>query len=336
VALELALEALGVGIGDEVMVSPRSYFASASCILKVGAIPVFCDVDVETQNIDPTKLKSHISKKTKAIICVHLAGLMCEMNSILEFAKEHGLYVIEDCAQAHGASLNGVKAGAWGHVGCWSFCQDKIMTTGGEGGMITTSSSELYEKIWTLKDHGKDVSILKAQVKNDGMFKYVHQDFGTNARLTEMQAALGRYQLNVLDNWVEERNKNAYLLLSALSKFPDLYTLPKVPLGFQHAYYRAYAFVKESLPYREEIRGAVIMGLRNLGVPVFSGSSPEMYREKAFQKLDGYKQVHCDNARMLGETSLSFLTHPGITLDQINSVTCAILDISMKVQSKYL
>jgi dTDP-4-amino-4,6-dideoxygalactose transaminase len=336
VALELALAALGVGVGDEVIVSPRSYFASASCIHKVGAIPVFCDVDLETQNIDPKLLIYHVSSKTKAIICVHLAGLMCEMNPILDFAQTHGIYVIEDCAQAHGAALKGVKAGAWGDVACWSFCQDKIMTTGGEGGMITTSSSSIYEKIWTLKDHGKDIGLLSNQLNNDGMFKYVHQNFGTNARLTEMQAVLGRYQLSVLDNWVQERKANAKLLETILIEFPDLYRVPKFSSDFEHAYYRAYTFIQDALPNRQEIRVELIQEMRKLGVPVFSGSSPEIYREPAFQKIDKYRNICCDNARILGETSLAFLTHPGITMDQMNSITSAILDASMKIQSKYV
>jgi dTDP-4-amino-4,6-dideoxygalactose transaminase len=302
----------------------------------VGAVPVFCDVDFETQNIDPKQLKYHISSKTKAIICVHLAGLMCDMNPILDFARDHGLYVIEDCAQAHGASLKGVKAGAWGDVACWSFCQDKIMTTGGEGGMITTNSPSIYEKIWTLKDHGKDISILSNQLKNDGMFKYVHQSFGTNARLTEMQAVLGRYQLSVLDNWVRERNANAKSLESTLLKFPDLYRIPKFSLDFEHAYYRAYSFIQEVLHNRQEIRAELIQEMRNLGVPVFSGSSSEIYREPAFKKLDIYKNICCENAKILGETSLSFLTHPGITKEQMNLINDEIFNISTKIKLKYL
>ena len=154
-ALDAALKALDIGYGDDVIVTSRTYIASISSIVNCGARPVFADVDLSSQNIMPTSIRSVITKNTKAIICVHLAGWPCDMDEIMNIASQHSCFVIEDCAQAHGARYKGKKIGSIGHIGCWSFCQDKIMTTGGEGGMVTTQNDNLWRKMWAYKDHGK-------------------------------------------------------------------------------------------------------------------------------------------------------------------------------------
>ncbi len=156
VALDVALKALNIGAGDDVIVTSRTFLASASSIVTAGANPIFADVELDSQNISARTIEAVLTPNTKAIICVHLAGWMCDMDPIMQLAKEKGLYVIEDCAQAHGAMYKGKAAGSIGHIGAWSFCQDKIMTTGGEGGMVTTNDENLWKKMWSYKDHGKN------------------------------------------------------------------------------------------------------------------------------------------------------------------------------------
>jgi len=193
-ALDLALKGLGIGPGDEVVVTPRTFLASATAVINAGAAPVFADVDPETQNITPATVAAVLTPKTRAIVCVHLAGWPCDMDGMMELAVEHNLFVIEDCAQAHGATYKGKPVGGLGHVGCWSFCQDKIMSTGGEGGMVTVNDRDLWSRMWSFKDHGKSWEAVYEREHPPG-FRWLHESVGTNWRLTEMQSAIGRIQL---------------------------------------------------------------------------------------------------------------------------------------------
>src|SRR5690606_11358648 len=190
-ALDLALKALNVGDGDEVIVTPRTFLASVSCIVTAGATPVFADVDLNTQAISAETIAPVISAKTKAIIVVHLGGMPADMDPIMELARAHNIFVIEDCAQAHGATYKGKSVGSIGHIGAWSFCQDKIMTTGGEGGMVTTNSKDLWSAMWSYKDHGKSWEAVYEREHPPG-FRWLHESFGTNWRMTEIQAVIGR------------------------------------------------------------------------------------------------------------------------------------------------
>jgi dTDP-4-amino-4,6-dideoxygalactose transaminase len=220
-ALELALRILGVGPGDEVIVTPRSFFASASCVMQVGARPVFADVDRDSQNISAKSIKEKITAKTRAILPVHLAGWPCDMPAIMDLATEHGLVVVEDCAQAHGARINGKPVGSFGDAAAFSFCQDKIMSTAGEGGMLLTKESGAWQKAWEFRDHGKSLSRVFADDHPIG-FRWLHESFGSNWRLTEIQGAIGRIQLKKLDGWVESRRLNAAHLRDGLSSIPLL------------------------------------------------------------------------------------------------------------------
>ncbi|CAN8142764.1 hypothetical protein THIOSC15_750023 [uncultured Thiomicrorhabdus sp.] len=193
-ALDVAFKALGIGVGDEVIVTSRTFLASVSSIVNARAKPVFADIDRNSQNITPESIQAVLTDKTKAIVCVHLAGWPCEMDEIMVLADEYGLFVIEDCAQAHGAKYKGKAVGSIGHIGCWSFCQDKIMSTGGEGGMVTTNNEALWKKMWAYKDHGKSWDAVYNTEHPPG-FRWLHESFGTNWRMTEMQAVLGRIQL---------------------------------------------------------------------------------------------------------------------------------------------
>lgn len=318
-ALELALRALGIGNGDEVIVTPRSFFASASCITLCGARPVFVDVDRDTQNITAQSIATRINDKTRAILVVHLAGWPCDMTSIARLAETHDLRLIEDCAQAHGARWNDTLVGSFGDASAFSFCQDKIMSTGGEGGMLITNCEDVFETAWSFKDHGKNRRLAYDMNHAPG-FRWLHDGFGTNWRLTEMQAAIGRIQLGKLENWVQTRRRNADRLYDALADIPAL-RIPKPPSNAYHSYYKFYAFVRRDRLKAGWSRDRLLAALEELGVPGMTGACPEIYREQAFAR-----QVHevLPVARELGETSLMFRVDPALTdadIDNMISVT---------------
>lgn len=215
VALDVALKALGISEGDEVVVTPRTFMASVSCVVNAGAIPVFADVDRDSGNLSARTIEQVLTPRTRAVICVHLAGWPCDMDPIMALADKHGIKVIEDCAQAHGARYKGRSVGCIGHIGAWSFCQDKIMTTGGEGGMVTTNDEALWRSMWAFKDHGKSYEAVYERQHPPG-FRWVHESFGTNWRMIEMQAAIGRIQLQRMPHWTAQRASNAARLRTAL------------------------------------------------------------------------------------------------------------------------
>ncbi|MGA2152381.1 MAG: DegT/DnrJ/EryC1/StrS aminotransferase family protein [Geobacteraceae bacterium] len=309
VALELALYALGISPGDEVIVTCRTFIASASCIVMRGASPVLADVDPVSQNITADTIRPCITSRTKAIIAVHLAGWPCDMDPIVELAREHGVKVVEDCAQAHGAAYKGHPVGSLGDIAAFSFCQDKIMTTGGEGGMLTTNDKELWEKAWSFKDHGKIFDAVYNRPHPPG-FRWLHESFGTNWRLTEMQSAIGRVQLTKLPGWIETRRQNASKLTECFSSVPSLrVTIPPVEIG--HAYYKYYTFVRPERLKQGWNRDRVMAAMIAEGIPCFSGSCGEIYLEKAFNGLAPRERLPV--ARIIGETSLTFLVHPTLS-----------------------
>ncbi|MEI6828150.1 MAG: DegT/DnrJ/EryC1/StrS family aminotransferase [Desulfuromonadales bacterium] len=323
VALELALYALGIGPGDEVITTSRTFIASASCIVMRGATPVLADVDPESQNITAETILPHITSRTKAIICVHLAGWPCDMDPILALAREQGVKVIEDCAQAHGATYKGRPVGSLGDVAAFSFCQDKIMTTGGEGGMLTTNNEGLWRKAWEFKDHGKSYDAVYHRQHPPG-FRWLHESFGTNMRLTEMQSAIGLVQLRKLAEWTRVRNRHAAILTEGFSKIPTLrLTKPAPEIG--HAYYKYYVFIHPEMLTPGWDRDKVMNSVVAEGIPCFSGSCSEIYLEKAFFDA-GYRSVErLPIAKELGETSLMFLVHPTLSeadmRDTVNAVS---------------
>jgi dTDP-4-amino-4,6-dideoxygalactose transaminase len=322
VALELALRVLGIGEGDEVIVTPRSFFASASCIAVVGAKPVFADIDRYSQNITPATIRDKISKKTKAILTVHLGGWPCDMPAILHLASQYKLFVIEDCAQAHGARISGQLVGSFGDVAAFSFCQDKIMTTAGEGGMLITDDESLWSSAWSYKEHGKNWHKVMSESHPPG-FRWLHDDFGSNFRMTEIQAAVGRIQLQKLTNWQKKRISNATRIASVLCKFSAI-RVPKPPAEVSHAYYRLYAFVVEDNLSSGWSRDRILEELNRLGVPGLSGSCPEIYREQAFLETDCHPPKRLPIAASLGRTSLAFLVHPTLTDSDLNDICDAL------------
>jgi len=320
-ALDAALKALDIGIGDEVIVTSRTFIASISSIVNAGAMPVFTDLDLSSQNITPDSIRSVITNKTKAIVCVHLAGWPCDMDDIMGIANEYDLYVIEDCAQAHGAKYKGRPVGSIGHIGCWSFCQDKIMTTGGEGGMVTTNDESLWRKMWAYKDHGKSYEAVYEREHPEG-FRWLHESFGTNWRMTEMQAAIGRIQLKRMPDWHKKRLSNANSIWNAAKQCKGL-RVPTIPDHIKHAAYKCYVFVEGNVDLRDKIR----VEINEKGVPCYSGSCSEVYLEKAFDNSGFRPKERLPNAKELGETSLMFLVHPTLTEDEIQQTCDAIISV---------
>jgi dTDP-4-amino-4,6-dideoxygalactose transaminase len=331
VALDVALKAISIGLGDEVIVTSRTFLASASSIVTSGAKPVFVDVDIESQNITAETIQPHITEKTRAIIAVHLAGWPCEMDNILALATQYNLFVIEDCAQAHGAVYKGRSVGSIGDIGCWSFCQDKIMTTGGEGGMVTTNSKELWSKMWSYKDHGKSWEAVYERDHPPG-FRWLHESIGTNWRITEMQAAIGRIQLNRIAQWHETRLAYAQQIWASAATCPGL-RVPTVPDYIEHAAYKCYVFVEAEQLVEGWDRDRIMAEIISAGVPCYSGSCSEVYLEKAFDGLNCRPSERLPIAKELGEQSLMFLVHPTLAREEID-LTCNTMISVMEKASK--
>lgn len=322
VALDVALKAFGIGTDDEVIVTSRTFLASASSIVTAGATPVFADIDHDSQNISAATIRPVLTPKTRAIICVHLAGWPCEMDAIMQLAAEHNLYVIEDCAQAHGATYKGRMVGSIGHIGAWSFCQDKIMTTGGEGGMVTTNDHALWAKMWSYKDHGKSWETVYEHPHPPG-FRWLHDSFGTNWRMIEIQAVIGRIQLRRMSDWTAQRRRNAAAIWETAQALPAL-RVPAIPEHIGHAAYKCYVFVEPDQLKPGWNRNRIIAEIHQRGIPCFSGSCSEVYLEKAFDNTGWRPAERLPVAKQLGETSLMFLVHPTLTDTEINS-TCSVL-----------
>ena len=315
VALDLALRGLGIGPGDEVIVTPRSFIASASTVVNAGAVPVFADVDRDSGNISAETIAPVLTDRTRAIIPVHLGGWPVDMDPILALARPRGIKIIEDCAQAHGAKYKGRSVGSFGEVNAWSFCQDKIMTTGGEGGMVTLDDDELWDRMWSYKDHGKSWDAVFNRRHPPG-FRWLHERFGTNWRLTEMQAAIGRIQLKRLLEWSAKRTANAQRLIRALKPLSGAsgpVRVPVVPDHSVHAYYKFYCYVRPENLAAGWTRDRIVEAIVAAGVPCFQGSCSEVYLEKAFEGTEFRPAHRLTVAKELGETSLMFLVHPTLT-----------------------
>ena len=342
VALEIALKALNLKKKDQIIVSPRSFIISASCVLNLGLKPIFADVD-DNGNLSIEGIKKAYNKNIKAIILVHLNGLSCDLDPILKFVKKNKIFLIEDCSQAHGAVYKNKKVGSFGHISTWSFCQDKIISTGGEGGMISTNNRRLWLKLWSLKDHGKNYKSVFHKKHKTG-FKWLHNDFGSNYRMTEMQAAIGRVQLKSLDKQIKKRNLIANLYLNGLKDYYSKYDILKKP-DFKfvtissrnnlkktnynvHAFYRLNLYINKDKINQNKLIQQLNKNKINCGV----GSCPEIYREKIFKTLNLYPKQRLLNAKLLGETSIMFPINPYKSLTKINSEINSI----KKILNKYI
>ena len=336
-ALEVALRALDIGPGDEVIVTPRSFIASISCVVNVGATPIFADVDLNSGNITAETISKVLTSKTKGIVCVHFAGWPCDMDPIMTLASLHNIKVIEDCAQAHGAIYKGRSVGSIGHIGAWSFCQDKIMTTGGEGGMITTNDEVLWRKMWAYKDHGKSYEAIYEKEHSSG-FKWLHESFGSNFRMIEIQAVIGRIQLKRMNEWSAKRNEISQNIFKAFELFKAI-RVPKFQCNREcikdcsslsqcrHAHYKCYVYVDHAHLKEGWSRDRIIQEIELRGVPCFPGGCSEVYLEKAFEGTSFIPKDHLPIARMLGDTSLMFLVHPTLTQENIKKAKEVIADV---------
>jgi dTDP-4-amino-4,6-dideoxygalactose transaminase len=327
VALETALKALGVGPGDEIITTSRTLIASASCAVAVGARPITADVDCDSQNLTADTIRPMITPRTKAIVVVHLAGWPCEMDDIMQLARENGLKVVEDCAQALGAKYKDKQVGSIGDVAAFSFFQDKIMTTGGEGGMITTNDTELWQRALNYIDHGKSCDAALNNSNADPInLHWLRESFGTNGRMTEVQSAIGRVALRKVPGWLETRRKYAAILNERLAKLRGL-RIAMPPANSHHVYYKYYAFVRSEHLLPGWDRDRILQAICAEGVPCFVGSCSEVYREKAFL-TERRARVRLPAAKNLGETSLMFLVHPTLTEENIEQ-TCFVIETVM-------
>ncbi len=315
VAIELALEALGVRCGDEVVVTPRTFIASASSCAIRGVRPVFADVDRDSGNVTPETVAAAIGPRTRAIVAVHLGGWPCDMAGMMDLARDRGLFVIEDCAQAHGATIGGRSVGSFGHANAWSFCQDKIMTTGGEGGMLTLDDEEAWSRAWSYKDHGKSWEAVYEREHAPG-FRWLHESLGTNWRMAEFQAAIGRVQLRRMPGWTEARGAHARTLLGMLGDL-DAARVPVPGAGVRHAYYKFYLYVRPEALKAGWSRDRVMAEVSARGVPCFSGSCSEIYLERAWDGTGARPEARLRVARELGETSLMTLVHPTLSPEAV-------------------
>jgi dTDP-4-amino-4,6-dideoxygalactose transaminase len=315
IALELALKAFGIGPGDEVIVPSKSFIATASSVVTCGATPVFADVDINSHNICINSIKQKATSNTAAIIVVHLGGNPCEMNEIIDFANDNNLVLIEDCAQAHGAEYKNKKVGSFGDASAFSFCQDKIISTGGEGGMLLFKDYDKWKKSWEYRDHGKDYDVMKESSHSDG-YPWPHVSVGSNLRMTEIQAAIGRKQLNKLESWIQKRRQNAEVLIEKLSKRENL-SFTKISNHINPVYYRVYGILDLDKLKPNWNKQKVINEINNLGVPCFHGSCNELYKEKAFSNLNVESMEHAKN---LNDTSICFLCHHTLNQPDIESM----------------
>jgi dTDP-4-amino-4,6-dideoxygalactose transaminase len=303
-------------------VTPRSFIASASSVAICGARPVFADVDPVNQNLSAETIEAVLTPRTRAIIAVHLAGWPCELEPIVGLARRRGIHLIEDCAQASGATYDGRPVGSFGDVAAFSFCQDKIITTGGEGGFLTTNDRGLWQRAWAYKDHGKNYDTAHHHVHPPG-FRWLHESFGSNWRLTEMQAAIGRIQLRKLPMWLERRRRNAAMLTESFQAQPAL-RVTRPPPHVGHAYYKYYVFVRPDGLMAGWDRDRIVAAIAARGVPCFSGSCSEIYREAAFVRAGIGPDRALPIAKVLGETSLMFLVHPTLSDDDMLR-TCGVV-----------
>ncbi|CAJ0808734.1 DegT/DnrJ/EryC1/StrS family aminotransferase [Ralstonia flaminis] len=322
-ALDLALKALNIGPGDEVVVTPRTFIASISTVVNAGATPVFADVEADSGNLSAQTIARVLTPRTKAVICVHLAGWPCDMDPIMALADQHGFKVIEDCAQAHGAKYRGRNVGSIGHIGAWSFCQDKIMTTGGEGGMVTTNDESLWRTMWSFKDHGKSYEAVYERQHPPG-FRWLHESFGTNWRMLEMQAVIGRIQLRRMADWTKRRTSHAEAIWETCRQHAVV-RVPDVPASSTHAHYKCYVYVEPQQLAEGWTRDRIIEEIHAAGVPSYQGSCSEVYLEKAFDGTGWRPDAPLPIAHSLGEASVMFLVHPTLTDAEI-AKTCAVLN----------
>ena len=348
-ALHTALASLNIGPGDEVICTSYSFIASSFCALQAGAMPVFADVTTD-HTIDPKAIEACITERTKAIVVVHLYGIVADMDPIMAIAKKHNLYVVEDCAQCFGGVYKGKKAGTIGHVGCFSFCQSKHFTTGGEGGMVVTNDEDLAWECRSFRDHGYDVKAKLNLLEMEGKQLYIHRRVGFNFRMTEMQSAIGLGELERFDNWnLKNRIRNGKMIIKALKDHPLVLHVPVDTKDRQNAFWWCPIVIDPSKLKDGIDTKQFIAAMAAEGVAVYSVLWPEMYKEQAYTDRKGfgiasypfndpksrnidYTKFNCKQANWMTDRTISFFTHPTYEVEHIQ----AYIDAFNKVAAAYM
>lgn len=297
-ALELAINALHLSWSSEIIIPCRTFMATASAVVTNGFKPILADIDPQTLNVTVETLEARRTANTRAIIVVHFAGLPCDMIAICKWAQSHGIAVIEDCAHAHGAKIGGKHVGTFGHIGCFSFCVGKTMSTGGEGGMCITNSPDFHKRMAARRDHGRYQMVGS---KDMTQFTYSVEEFGTNARMTEMQSAIGRIQLRKLDAWIDRRNAIA-------ARYAELFPIQPTPENYRHGRYMHVGFVDD--------RDRIMAELIERGVPARWSGCPNLAYEPVFKGL----QPSCPNADAAGARTLGLPVYPTYPDEEVESV----------------
>jgi dTDP-4-amino-4,6-dideoxygalactose transaminase len=305
-ALHTALLACGITEGDEVITTPFSFIASSNSILFCRAKPVFVDIDTETFNINPDLIEAKITKKTKAILVVHLYGMPVEMDKIMKIAEEYDLLVIEDACQAHGAEYKGKKVGSIGHIACFSFYPTKNMTTG-EGGMITTNDDELCKKARMIRNHGQ------AHIG-----EYLHRILGYNYRMTDMQAAIGLVQLKKLESFIEKRIEYARYLNNSLMNVSEIVT-PKIKENIRHVFHQYTVRVLDGK------RDYVAKQMEKNGIQTRIYYPLPIYKQPLYRNL-GYREEFPE-AEQASKEVLSLPVHPSLSKEDLDKIIYSLKSI---------
>lgn len=329
-ALELALRAFEIGPGDEVIVPARTYIATASAVVAVGATPVIADVDPYSGTLTAETVAAVTGPATRAVIPVHLGGWPVDMDPLIDFAHGRGILVIEDCAQAHRGTYLGRPVGALGSdAAAFSFCQDKIVPAG-EGGMLVLDDTAAFERAWAYKDHGKSLAkVLAPDTTHQGpMFRWLHDSFGSNWRMPELCAALALAGFRKLPAWHAARTANALRLADGLAEHPALHIpLPDASAGTAHAFYRLYAYVKPELLAQGWDRDRITRAISAEGTPCQYGSCAEIYREEAFASAGLGPASRLPGALHTDETAIAFFVHPTLTAHEIDDTLTAVAKV---------
>lgn len=321
-ALEVALAAINIVPGDQVIVPARTFVATAAAVARYGATPVVADIDPLSQNLTAETITAVLNEHTRAIIPVHLAGWPADMDEILAVARASGLAVIEDCAQAHGALYKGQPVGTLGDIGCFSFCQDKIISTGGEGGLVITNDNRLYKRMWSLRDHGWDYDRAH-NIDNSTGFKWLVDTFSTNWRMTESQSAIGRIQLRKLENWIDQRRANASRLTEALGGLSIARDLTP-PDSVRHSYYKYNVLIDRQALADNWTRDRIVDDLNCLGVPARVGACPDIAEEAAFRNAGVDTSNPRPNAADIADCTIMLPVHPTLTKGNLDFMANAL------------
>lgn len=343
-ALHIGIASLGIGPGDEVLVPSYSFIASSYAVVQAGAIPVFCDV-TEDHTIDPADIERKITPRTKGIVVVHLYGVICDMGRILDIAKRHNLYVIEDCAQAIGGKWGGKYVGTIGDVGCYSFCQSKHFTTAGEGGMVLTMNEDLGWECRSFRDHGYDVKARMNMLALEEHLPYIHTRVGFNYRMTEIQSQFGINELARFDTWnLPRRLEYAKMYDAALAGLKGVEALPVNTAERQNAYW--WYPVNLNLDALDIDAPAFVKALAARKIPCYGIQWPEAYEERSYKELNGfgtakfpfkskeyntgnvsYENVVCPVAKKMRFKTVNLFLHPTWEREHIQRVIDAFVAI---------